>query len=195
MVKRTTEIKENITEDDVRMKVKELSSPMLQSEYLENVLKRIVIQPNVKILASKMLSDLYVARGLWSIAAKTLENAADAAQTFSDKKNLYMSVGVLYIKSMDYLLADDAFRKAIEAASPGEKARLAADLRNLFMREADQLNNDRKIAKAAKLYERILKTATDINEKKKVMSNLVVLYEKLARISDSMQMRDSLKRL
>jgi len=195
MVKRTTEIKENITADDVTMKVKELSSPMLQSEYLENILKRIVIQPDVKILASKMLSDLYVNRGLWSIAAKTLENAADAAQTFADKKNLYMSVGVLYIKSMDYLLADDAFRKALEATTPGEKARLSADIKNLFMNEADQLNKDKKIAKAAKLYERILKTASDINEKKKVMSALVVLYEKLARISDSMQMKESLSRL
>jgi len=195
MVKRTTEIKDNITEDDVRIKVKELSAPMLQGEYLENLLKRIVIQPNVKVLASKMLSDLYVKRGLWASAAKVLENAADAAQTFADKKSLYLAVGVLYIKSMDYILADDAFRKALDAASPGERARLSADMRNLFMQEADFLNKGGKIAKAAKLYERILKTAADINEKKKVMSSLAVLYDNLARIQDAIAMRESLKKL
>ena len=195
MVKRTTEIKDNITEDDVRTRVKELSTPMLQGEYLENLLKRIVIQPNVKVLASKMLSDLYVKRGLWASAAKVLENAADAAQTFADKKSLYLAVGVLYIKSMDYILADDAFRKALDAASPGERARLSADMRNLFMQEADFLNKGGKIAKAAKLYERILKTAADINEKKKVMSSLAVLYDNLARIQDAIAMRESLKKL
>jgi len=96
---------------------------------------------------------------------------------------------------MDYLPADDAFRKAVEAASPGEKAKLTGDIRGIFLREAESLDKDARIAKAVKLYERILRSATAAEEKKKVMSRLMVLYEKLARISDSFAMREALKNL
>jgi len=195
MVKRTVEEKQNPTEDDIRTRVKELSVPMLQSEYLENLLKRIAIQPSIKVFVSKNLSDLYIRRGLWGSAAKVLENAADAATVFNEKKTLYMSVGSLYIKAMDYLLADDAFRKAVDAASIGERARLTADIRGIFLREAEALDKDGKIAKAVKLYERILRTATAIEEKRKVMTSLMNLYEKLARVNDFMSMRESLKNL
>jgi tetratricopeptide (TPR) repeat protein len=194
-MKRTTEEKENPTEDDVRTRVKELASPMLQSEYLENLLKRMALQPNVRIFIAKNLADLYVRRGLWASAARVLESAAESSEKFEERKSLFMGVGVYYIKAMEYMLADDAFRKSVEAASPGEKARLSADIRNLFMREADEMFKDGRIAKAAKLYERILRTTVTNEEKKKVMTNLSVLYEKLARISDSIAMRESAKRL
>jgi len=195
MVKRTTEERVNPTTEDVRIKLKELASPMLQTEYLENILKRMAVQQDIRIFAAKNLSDLYVKRGLWSTAAKILDSAAEASEVFSERKSLFMGVGVYYIKAMEYMLADDAFRKALEATSPGEKARLSADIRNLFMQEADQLYKEAKIAKAAKLYERILKTAVSVEEKRKVMTALAVLYEKLARISESIQMRESAKKL
>ena len=193
MAHRTTEEKQNPTEDDIRNRLKELSAPMLQQEYLENLLKRMALQPSIKVFASKNLTDLYIRRGLWSSAARVLEHAADAATVFNEKKSIYMNVGALHIKAMDYLLADDAFRKAVEAASPGEKAKLTADIRGIFLREAEALYNDKKIAKAVKLYERILRTATATEEKRKVMTSLMNLYEKLARINDFMAMRESLK--
>jgi tetratricopeptide (TPR) repeat protein len=168
---------------------------MLQTEYLENILKRMTVQQDVRIFAAKNLSDLYVRRGLWSIAAKILDSAAEASEVFSERKTLFMGVGVYYIKAMEYLQADDAFRKALEATSPGEKARVTADIRNLFMQEADLLYKEAKIAKAAKLYERMLKTSAANSEKKKIMENLAVLYGKLARISESLQMRDSALKL
>lgn len=195
MVKRTVEEKQNPSEDDIRTRVKELSAPMLQQEYLENLLKRIAIQPSIKVFVSKNLADLYIRRGLWGSAAKVLENAADAATIFNEKKSLYMSVGSLYMKAMDYLLADDAFRKALDSATPGEKARLAADIRAIFLREAETLDKEAKTAKATKLYERILRTATALDEKRKAMERLMVLYEKLARVSDSFAMRDALKNM
>ena len=192
-MKRTTEEKQNVTEQDVMLRLRELNSPMLQSEYLENLLKRIAIQPSIKTYASKALAELHMKRGLWSSAARVLENAADAAVAFNDKKSLYTQVGALYIKAADYLLADDAFRKAVEAASPGEKAKIASETRNLFLMDADALFRENKHAKAVKLYERMLRTSTANDEKKKIMERLKIIYEKLARIPESIQMRESLK--
>ncbi|MEM2956546.1 MAG: hypothetical protein QW041_03175 [Candidatus Pacearchaeota archaeon] len=195
MVKRTLEEKQNPTEDDIRTRLKELATPTLQQEYLENLLKRIAINPQIKIFASKELADIYARRGLWSSAARVLENAADAATIFNEKKNLFMNVGILYIKAQDYLLADDAFRKAIDAAAPGEKAKLSMEIRKLFLAEAESLDKQEKIAKAVKLYERILRNTIAVDEKKKIMARLVILYEKLARVSDAIAMRESLKNL
>ena len=194
MIKRTVEEKQNLTEDDVRTKLKGLS-PALQQEYLENLLKRMALQPSIKIYASRMLAEVYARKGLWGSAAKVFENAADVAQTFNDKKNLYIDVGILNIKAQDYLSADDAFRKAIEAASPGEKAKLQAETRNLFITEAENLEKQDKIAKAAKLYERMLRSSFAKDEKKKIMARLMILYERLARITDSIAMREALKNL
>jgi tetratricopeptide (TPR) repeat protein len=195
MVKRTIEEKQNPTEQDVRDRLKELNSLMLQQEYLENLLKRIVIQPNIKTLASRMLADIYARRGMWASAARSLDSAADAAVTFEDKKNLFMNVGILQIKAQDYLSADDAFRKAVEAAAPSEKARLQNESRTLFMAEAETLEGQGKKAKAVKLYERLLRSSTITNEKKKLMERLMVLYEQLAKVQDALAMRDSLKNL
>jgi uncharacterized protein HemY len=188
------EEKQNLTEDDVRTKLKGLS-PALQQEYLENLLKRMALQPSIKIYASRMLAEVYARKGLWGSAAKVFESAADVAQTFNDKKNLYVDVGILNIKAQDYLSADDAFRKAIEAASPGEKAKLQAETRNLFITEAENLEKQDKIAKAAKLYERMLRSSFAKDEKKKIMARLMILYERLARITDSIAMREALKNL
>ena len=194
MIKRTVEEKQNLTEDDVRTRLKGLS-PALQQEYLENLLKRMALQPSIKIYASRMLAEVYARKGLWGSAAKVFESAADVAQTFNDKKNLYVDVGILNIKAQDYLSADDAFRKAIEAASPGEKAKLQAETRNLFITEAENLEKQDKIAKAAKLYERMLRSSFAKDEKKKIMARLMILYERLARITDSIAMREALKNL
>ncbi len=192
MVKRTTEEKQNVTEDDIRMKLRNLS-PLLQQEYLENLLKRIEIQSNIKVFASRALAELYVAKRLYSSAAKIMENAADAALSFNDKKNILMTTAILYIKSGDYLMADDAFRRAVEIASPGEKGKLQLEAKNLMYTEAQDLAKENKFSKSVKIYERLLRSAATVEEKKKYMMPLVPLYEKLSRISDSIAMRNSLK--
>jgi len=96
MAHRTTEEKQNPTEDDIRNRLKELSAPMLQQEYLENLLKRMALQPSIKVFASKNLTDLYIKRGLWSSAARILENAADAATAFNEKKSIHECRGIVH---------------------------------------------------------------------------------------------------
>jgi len=194
MLKRTSEEKQNPTEMDIREKINAIShSPVLQQEYLENLLKRIAIQPSIKIFASRILADVYARRGMWASAAKTMENAADASVSFNDRKNVCMEAGMLYIKAQDYLLADDLFRKAVDAASKDEKGRLQDEIKNLFFVEAESLDKQGKMSKSVKLYERLLRNAAASDEKKKIMMRLQPLYEKLSRVQDAIAMRESLK--
>jgi len=192
MAKKTFEEKEKLTEDDVNEKLRSLSST-LQQEYLENLLKRFVLDQNIKILASKRLADLYARKGLWLNAARIMESAADSSPIFKERKDLYMKTGILYLKALNYLLATDSFKKALEAASPLEKAKLQEEINDLYLVEAEELDKKGKMAKAVQIYERILRTNPDAQKKRKISERLMVLYEKLGKIKDSLEMRDSLK--
>ncbi len=194
MVKRTIEERKNLSESDVLEKLKTLG-PMLQQEYLENLNNRIELEPNLKVLVSKKLAEVYANRGMWSSAARVLTNAALACERFEPKKELHMQAGAVAIKAGDYLLADDNFRGAVEAAAPNEKARVQSDSADLYMAEATALDKSGKMTKAAQVYERILKSAKDNAVKRKITERLMALYEKLGRISDSMRMKSSLANL
>jgi len=192
MVKRTTEDKVNVTETDVLERLKTLV-PLLQQEYLENLLKRYELNPDVRILSSRKLAELHAARGMWASAARIMSNTASSSERFSTAQELYMSAAELSIKAGDYLLADDNIRGAFESASPGDKARVQAKGAEMFLNEAADLDRNGKMTKCVQLYERILKTTRDANVSKRVSERLVVLYQKLGKIQDHMRMKASLE--
>ena len=119
-IKRTTEYKANVTEDDIRAKLKTLS-PMLQQEYLENILRRMDVSPEVRLLASRKVVELYVGRGLWSNAAKVMESAAMGFINPNTKRDIYKQAGILYVKAGNFMTADDCFRRAVDNAMDKEK--------------------------------------------------------------------------
>ena len=194
MVKRTTEDREHITEQDVAVKLKTLS-PMLQQEYLENVLNRMTTDPNLNIFSSRRLAELHAVKGMYSTAARIMTNAALVAVNFDKAKEIHLEAAALSIKAGDYLLAEDNFRNAVTAAAPSEKAKVQLEQAKYYMIEAEALDRNGKMSKAAQIYERILKQAKDTEVKRKVMERLMVLYEKLGRISDSIRFRESIKNL
>ena len=194
MVKRTFEEKQNITEEDIHLRLKALA-PLLQQEYLENLLKRFNLQLNLKVLASKKLAELYAQRGMLSSAAKIMTNAAMAVETFAAKEEMHMSAGMLSVKAGDYLLADDNFKWALNSAAPSDKARVQKQAADFYLKEAAELEKTGKIAKAAHLYDRLLRSENTKEEstKRMIKEKLMVLYEKLGKIQESLRMRDSLK--
>lgn len=192
MEKRTTEYKTNVTEEDVLLKLKTLSS-MLQQEYLENLLERLNLEPRVRILSSRRLADLYARRGMYASGARVVKNAAMIAPTFVQKKELSMEAGMLSLKAGDYLLADDCFLHAGEKAPAHEKDKIIQEASDLFLFEAEQLEKRGKMARAVQLYEKILRKGTDPIQERKIKERLVILYEKLGKIQDYLNMRNSLK--
>lgn len=191
MVKRTTEDRKNVTEMEVLEKLKTLV-PLLQQEYLENLLQRYEMDPNLRILASRKLAELHAARGMWASAARIMTNAAASAERFSTAQELYMSAASLSIKAGDYLLADDNIKGAVEVAAPSEKARVQGAAADMYMSAAAELDQNGKMTKAVQIYERILKTTRDQNVSRRIRERLVVLYEKLGKIQESMRMKASL---
>ena len=193
MLKRTSEEKQNPTEMDIREKINAIShSPVLQQEYLENLLKRIAIQPSIKIFASRILADVYARRGMWASAAKTMENAASTFLNPNTKRDIYKQAAVLYLKAMDLLMAEDCFRKAIENSMEKEKPFLKKEIEQMHLAEAANMENNGKRARAVEVYERMLRLNPDPLLQRRIQERLVVLYEKLGRIADHLTLRDSL---
>jgi len=190
-IKRTTEEKDNPTEDDVRMRLKTLS-PMLQQEYLENLLKRMALDSQLKLMISRELVELYIRRGLFSNAAKTMENAASTFLNPNTKRDIYKQAGILYVRATDFMMADDCFRKAVDHALEKEKMLLRKEIEGIYLTEAHNFETIGKRGKAVEIYERILRSSPTPDIQKKINEKLLHLYEKLGRIRDHLNLRDSL---
>lgn len=191
MDKRTFESRQNLTEDDIMQKVRSLSS-ILQQEYLENLLQRLNLDPNLKIFSSRKLADLYARRGMYASSARVITHAASIAPTFAVKKDLSMEAGMMAIKAGNYLLADDSFKHATEEAPQHEKAKIQKEAQDLFLFEAEQLEQRGRVARAIQLYERLIRSDMDQGLIRKIKEKLVILYEKVGKIEDSMNMKRSL---
>ena len=150
------------------------------------------MDPNLRILASRKLAELHAARGMWASAARIMTNAATSSERFSTAQELYLSAASLSIKAGDYLLADDNIRGAVDVAAPSEKARVQSAAADMYLSAAAELDKSGKMTKSAQIYERILKTSRDANVSKRIRERLVVLYEKLGKIQESMRMKASL---
>ena len=192
MVKRTSEEKENVTEDDVRTRLKTLS-PMLQQEYLENLLRRMNLTPELKLMISREIVELYVRRGLWSNAAKIMESAAISFHNPNTKRDIYKQAGILYARACDFLTADDCFKRAVEQAMDKEKPFLKKEIETIYLTEANNFENIGKRQKAVDIYERIKRTNPEESVKRKINEKLVVLYEKLGKIREHLDLRDSMR--
>lgn len=191
MDKRTFEQRQNLTEDDIMQKVRGLSS-MLQQEYLENLLQRLTLDSRLKIYSSRKLADLYARQGMYASAARVITQAAMISSTFAVKKDLSMEAGMMAIKSGDYLLADDSFRRAAEEAPQHEKAKIQKEAQDLFLFEAEQLEQRGRVARAIQLYERLIRSDMHESIIRKIKEKLVILYENVGKIDDSMNMKRSL---
>jgi tetratricopeptide (TPR) repeat protein len=193
MVKRTdVGFNENITEADMRSKLSTLSYE-LKIEYLENLLKKIILPNDVKYSASKLLADLYLQKGWISSAAKAMTRAAETVTTYEARKEVYMNIGMLYVQAMEFVQAGDAFKKAMDAAAPGERVALQKKIRLAWMSEAERMEKGSRRPKALEVYDRLLRTTNDYHEQDMLMKRMMYLYEKLGRIKDAIALRENLK--
>lgn len=194
MVKRTdVGFNEQVTDADMRSRLSTLSFE-LKIEYLENLLKNMSIDNNVKFTAAKLLADLYIQKGWITSAAKAMERQAEAVDTYNARKEVYMNIGMLYVQAMEFVQAGDAFKKAIDAAAPGERVALQRKIRQAWISEAERMEKGSRRPKALEIYDRLLRTSTDYMEQDALMRKMMALYEKLGRIKDSISIREALQK-
>ena len=123
-----------------------------------------------------------------------MEIAANYIQNPNHKRDIYKQAGILHLRAVNLLMAEDCFRKSLDNAMAREKAALRMEIEQIHINEALNMEKSGKRAKAVEVYERMLRLNTDPILQRKIQERLLVLYEQLGRIQDHLDLRDRLAR-
>lgn len=157
-------------------------SDFLKMEYLEECSKQ-NIDLNIKRFCNQELSKLYTGRNMFSEAAKNISSVAEMAATYKEKINAYMAEAELWIKSGDYEMAEEAFRKSLAYGNTKEKQEMKEAFKALFLKQALMHEKANKNSNALKIYEKLLHMADD-KEKLEIKKKILPLYGKLGKIRE-----------
>jgi len=141
------------------------------------------------------LADLFSGKGMHSQAAQNLSAAAECAVTYKDKAQLFMSETLMWIKHGDYYKADDSFKKALACSNSKEKEVLMKQLKEYYFEAAEKFEKANKNNSAIKIYEKlgVLPFITQ-EEKEKINSRLIRLYNRVGKIREAMALEQAAKR-
>lgn len=182
-----------ITKDELLQRLRAQPSEAKKQEFLETVLKKPVAL-DVKMAALTALADLFIEKKWFSLAARNYCYAADLANTFREKMDLYFKGGVLYLRSGDYVAAEDNFRKVLVLSASKDKETLKQKILTLYFEHAGEYEKERQYTKAIAAYNRILMMNLPLQKSNEIREKLVMLYEKIGRPIDANQMRSQIQR-
>ncbi len=157
-------------------------SDFLKMEYLEECSKQ-NIDLNIKRFCNQELSKLYMGRNMFSEAAKNISSVAEMAKTYKDKIKAYMEEVGLWIKSGDYEMAEEAFRKSLACGNEKEKEEMKKTIKEIYLKQALMHEKANKNSNALRIYERLLHMADD-KEKLEIKKKILPLYGKLGKIRE-----------
>lgn len=171
-------------------------SEELKLETLENLAKKRLPADIQKFVFINMAM-IHEHKSWWTNAAKYYRNAADIAVTFKEREDLYMKEVEMYIKAMMYNFADESMKKAMDAiANQKNREIIKNKVRDIYLNEARMCEMTEKRTHAIKAYEKALVfiPETQLDLKNSILNKLVILYERVGKVRDSMQLRDRLKK-
>ena len=179
----------------IEAKLKSFGGDMVKIEFLENCLKQL-LQNDVKRFCHLKLADLYAYKLMWPLAARNMDAAADCATTFKDKINFYLKEITYLIKLADFLMIDKAFKKAMLCGNNAEKEGVKAQVKNIFLVEAEAYEKRNQRSNAARIYERLLEMpiTTTETEKRHLIDKLGVLNSRLGRLKEAVRYEMMAKR-
>jgi len=160
-----------------------LLSPFLKLEFLEKKLKQTETF-DVKRFIHLKLAELYEEKRMFIEAARNIENAADIAITFREKREEYMKCLKIYIKAGDFQKTDIVFAKALSCGNEEEKKKMKEERKEYLREEAERLEKEGKNNNALKVYEVLFRILNE-EEKIKLKEKLIFLYEKLGKIREA----------
>lgn len=182
-----------ITKDDVLQQLRAQPSEAKKQEFLENILKK-PLNIDVKITALIALADLFIGKKWFGLAARNYCYAGDLANTFREKIDLYFKGAVLYLRSGDYINAEDNFRKVLVLAANKDKESIKQKILLLYLEHANSYEKEKQYTKAIAAYNRILMMNLPLQKANEIREKLVTLYEKIGRPIEANQMRTQIQR-
>lgn len=176
---------------EIEEKASKMSS-FLKMEYLENCLKKFT---DVEILryCYAELSKLYEGNVMYTEAIKYIAKYQEVAISPRDKLQAYVREIELLIKSGSYDRVEYCYSRLSQTATPKELYEIETKIITLYKAEAQKFEKTNKNSLAIKVYEKLLKLVKD-SEKLEVKKKLLVLYKRLGRVRESLEIEREIGR-
>jgi tetratricopeptide (TPR) repeat protein len=155
----------------------------VQLEYLTSLIKR-ELPVDVKKFVCVKLAEIYEKTNMFSDAARIYDTIAMISIKFSEKIDNYLKETQAYVKADSFERADQAMRKALGEATAVEKHRIAQEIKNFYLKLAQDYEKQLRKSHAIKIYEKLMNMPLNDIEKKQIKEKLMELYEKLGKMGD-----------
>ncbi|GIU68700.1 MAG: hypothetical protein KatS3mg001_550 [Candidatus Pacearchaeota archaeon] len=166
--------------------------PFIQIDWLNRLLKEPLTMDMKRFVLLK-IAELYEKVKMFSKAAESYNALAQISLTFADKINFYLKEAEFYIYSDNFSKADEATKKALLEANTLERKRIKTQILDFYKKQAEKYEKEKKRAKAAEVYEKLLEISTSQNEREEIKKKLVSLYEKLGKIREIRNLESKFK--
>ncbi|VVB78190.1 Uncharacterised protein [uncultured archaeon] len=169
-------------------------SDFLKMEYLEEVSKKF---SDVEILryCYSELSKLYEKNIMYPESIKYIEKFQEVCISQREKMQAYTREIELLIKGGYYDRVNFAYNKILEVATPKEIYEIENKIILMYKSEGEKFEKTNKNALALKVYERLAKApAVKDPEKQEIKKKLLVLYKKLGKVRESLELERELGR-
>ncbi|MFA5723490.1 MAG: hypothetical protein WC979_04505 [Candidatus Pacearchaeota archaeon] len=168
-------------------------SEFLRMEYLENCLKKFTDVEILRYCYSE-LSRLYERNVMYTEAIKYIAKFQEVAISPRDRLQAYIREIELLIKSGAYDRVEYCYSRLAQSATPKEIYEIETKIITLYKIEGQKFEKTNKNSLAIKVYEKLLKLVKD-SEKTEVKKKLLVLYKKLGRVRESLEIERELGRI
>ena len=164
----------------------------VKMDYLQKCLSKSLDFDTRKFCLNR-LSSVYEERKMFLESGKLMKASAEINASFDAKVNDYMKSTELFIKAGDFDEADASFSKALGSATEMQKRVLRIKKKDMIKTQAEDYIKRDKRASALKSYEKLLDMPElSSDEKGKIQSNLLDLYQKLGKIREFGNLRKAM---
>ena len=138
------------------------------------------------------LAGIYGERGMYLEAAKLFKNIAELNTTFQGKIDDFVKSGEAFIRAGSYDEADVSFKKAVICSNSAQRVNVKVAEKEAYKKHAKLLYDADKRKNSMMAYEKLLTLDLMSHERKEVQEILLSLYEKLGKIREYYNLKNSL---
>ncbi len=167
-------------------------SDFLKMEYLEDCSKKFSDIEILRLCFAE-LSKLYEKNVMYPEAIKYIEKFQEVCISTREKIQAFVREIELLIKGGYYDRVNFAYNKLLEIATPKEVFEIENKIIAMYKSEAEKFEKTNKNTLALKVYERLVKAVKD-SEKPEIKKKILVLYKKLGKVRESLELERELAR-
>ena len=125
------------------------------------------------------LAEIYERRLMFNDAAKMYGNLGVLVISYSEKIKYFLIETKLFISIGEFSKADEAMKKGIAQASSVERENVYFEVKHFYKELARKYGETGKLAKAMRIYEKLMEMKLDFSERKEIKEKLLGFYDKL----------------